>query len=79
MSQYSLELPNYLKNAASKVAQKEGVSLNQLFVIAIAEKISALETEDLLENMAANADEEEFFNALAKVPDEDVIEGDENI
>ncbi len=79
MSQHSLKLPDHLEDAAVKIAQKKGLSLNQFFVAAIAEKISALEADDLLNNMAEKSDERAFFDALAKVPDGDVIEGDECI
>ena len=40
MSQYALRLPDSLMEAARKVAKRDSTSLNQLFLTAIAEKIS---------------------------------------
>ena len=69
MSQYPLRLPNSLMEAARKAAGDEKTSMNQLFVTAIAEKLSALETETFLKQRAERADEEAYRKALAKVPD----------
>ena len=56
MSQYPLRLPKSLMEAARETADKEDVSMNQLFVTAIAEKLSALKTETFLQERAARAD-----------------------
>lgn len=42
--------------------------MNQLFVTAIAEKISALDTGKLLSERARHADLEKFQRALSRVP-----------
>ncbi len=55
--------------AARRLAKSENTSVNQLFVTAIAEKLSALSTEDYLARRAERADEQAYRNALAKVPD----------
>jgi hypothetical protein len=41
--------------------------MNQFFVVAIAEKIAALNTEQFFQKKAALADEEAYFQILAKV------------
>ena len=77
MSKYALRIPDSLFEAARQLAVKENTSINQLFVVAIAEKISAIQTEDLLKKRAAMADDEGYENVLGKIPSNEVIEGDE--
>lgn len=48
MSHYALRLPESLKEAARRLAAQDGSTMSQLFVTAIAEKISALETAAFL-------------------------------
>ncbi|MCO6433796.1 YlcI/YnfO family protein, partial [Nitrosomonas nitrosa] len=43
---YSLRLPKSLKEEVAKMAKRDGTSLNQFISMAVAEKISALETEE---------------------------------
>ncbi len=69
MSTISLRLPNYLHDTLRELAQEEQVSINQLIVLAIAEKVSALMTEDYIANRAARGDRAKFEAAMAKVPD----------
>ncbi|MBF0187074.1 MAG: hypothetical protein HQL50_04025 [Magnetococcales bacterium] len=69
MSQYPLRLPDSLMAAARKAAKDDNTSMNQLFVSAIAEKLSALQTEDLLAERAKQADIEAFNRVLDQVPD----------
>ncbi len=79
MSQYALRLPNSLFEQAKKTAKKDNVSMNQLFVSAIAEKLAVLEAETLLKQRAEQADMDAFRAILDKVPDGEVIQGDEVI
>ncbi len=58
MSRYALRLPDSLFEAAKALAEQEQTSLHQLFVIAIAEKVSALRTASYFRQRAAQADEE---------------------
>lgn len=51
------------------VAQQEGVSINQFVFTAVAEKMSALLTEQYLEERAARGSRERYEAALAEVPD----------
>jgi len=48
MSQYALRLPESLKAAAKRIAAQDDTTMNQFFVVAIAEKISAMETAAFL-------------------------------
>ncbi len=67
MSNYALRVPDFLMKTARFIAKKEKTSVNQLFVTAIAEKLSALQTEELLQERAALASSEAYFETLSKV------------
>ena len=54
-SNVALRLQNSLLLEAKKVAAAEGVALNQLINVAVAEKISALRTEDYFRERANRA------------------------
>lgn len=69
MATLSLRLPDSLHRHLKEAADKEGVSINQLISTAVAEKMSALMTVDLLGAMAREGSREEFERVLAKVPD----------
>lgn len=60
-SNFALRLQTSLLEEARKVAESEGVALNQLINVAVAEKLSALRTEDYFRARAAKAD---IANAL---------------
>ncbi len=77
MSKYALRLPDSLFEHAKSVASKENTSLNQLFITAIAEKISAIETEDILRARGNSADEKAYIEALTRVKKSRPISGDE--
>ena len=68
MSTISLRLPDSLHKQIRKLAQKESVSINQLVTLAVAEKLSALMTEELLDERAKRGNRTRFERALAKVP-----------
>ena len=53
MSSYALRLPESLKQAAKRIAAADDTTMNQFFVVAIAEKISAMETARFFEQRAA--------------------------
>jgi len=48
MSTLSVRLPNALHRHLRELAQREGVSMNQLISSAVGEKLAALMTEDYL-------------------------------
>ena len=54
MSSYALRLPESLKLAAKRIAAADDTTMNQFFVVAIAEKISAMETAQFFEQRAAS-------------------------
>ena len=77
MSTMSLRLPESLHEKARELAEREGISINQLVTTALAEKISALLTQEYLEARAARGAREEFLKVLGKVPQTDPDPEDE--
>ena len=67
MSALSIRLPDSLHKRIKEVAKKDNVSINQMITLAVAEKLSALETEDYLGNRANRASKAKFKKALGKV------------
>ena len=77
MSNYALRLPDSLLAYARQVAQEESVSMNQFFVAAIAEKVSALKTEAYFRERQARGELSGFDAWLAASPDLPPVPGDE--
>lgn len=50
-----------------KIAQKESISINQLIASAVAEKVSAIATEEYLQARAQQADKAAFESILARI------------
>ncbi|MFH1195975.1 MAG: DUF6290 family protein [bacterium] len=69
MSTISLRLPDSLHKKARSLAKKENTSINQLVSTALAEKISALATEEYIEERARKASKSKFNKAMKKVAD----------
>lgn len=69
MSTISLRLPDSLHDKVRELAERENISINQLVTLALAEKISALMTEEYLGDRAKRGSKEKFEKAMAKVPD----------
>jgi hypothetical protein len=70
MSSIRIKLPDSLHKVAIELAKKDHISINQFIATALAEKISALMTEDYLMKRAINAPtQEEFEKLLDKVAD----------
>ncbi len=67
MSTISLRLPESLHRSARELAKKENVSINQLITTAVAEKISALMTEEYLQTRAKRGSRKRFLRVLSKV------------
>lgn len=77
MSALSLRLPNSIHQHIKEIAQQEGVSINQFIASAVAEKISALMTEDYLTMRAQRAKKSDLTRILDKVPSRKPLPGDE--
>jgi hypothetical protein len=68
MSTLSLRLPDSLHETARTLAKQEHVSINQLIATAVAEKVSALMTEDYLIDRSRRGNEKDFRNIMSRVP-----------
>ncbi len=77
MSALSLRLPDSVHRHIKELAQQEGVSINQFISSAVAEKVSAIATEDYLQQRAQRADKQAFQRLLAKVPSRETVLGDQ--
>jgi len=72
MSVLSLRLPDSLHRQVKELASRDGISINQFVATAVAEKMSALMTEDYLRERAARGSRARYDAALAQVPDLEV-------
>ena len=77
MPNYPLRLPESVRKAAETAARLDGVSLNQFFATAIAEKAAALSGARAWEERAARANHTRFDEVMARVGREPPREGDE--
>jgi hypothetical protein len=62
-------MPDSLHKRLRSASKTEHASINQLVTLAIAEKLSALETMEYLEERAQRGSREKFDRVLSKVPD----------
>jgi hypothetical protein len=65
-SNFALRLQPSLLDEARKLAEQEGVALNQLINVAVAEKLSALRTESYIAERAGRADLPEALRVLKR-------------
>ncbi|MDH5717329.1 MAG: type II toxin-antitoxin system HicB family antitoxin [Spirochaetia bacterium] len=77
MSTISLRLPDSLHKRVRELAKQDNISINQFVTTALAEKMSALLTEEYLLDRAKKGSKSKFNKALSKVknttPDENDI------
>lgn len=64
VSTFPLRLPVSMKAALEKISKRDGTSLNQFLVIAAAEKLAAMETEEFFAERRSRADREAFRRIL---------------
>ncbi len=77
MANYALRVPESLFEYARHVAEEEKVSMNQFFVTAIAEKVSALKTESYFRERMAKGQDVAFDAWLNASPAAPADAGDE--
>lgn len=77
MANYALRVPESLFEYVRTVAEEEHVSMNQFFVAAIAEKVSALKTEAYFRERQARGEPIAFDAWLAASQEVPPLEGDE--
>jgi HicB family len=67
---YPLKLPASIKRAAERLAKEDGVSLNQWISVAVAQKVSVVETSaDFFRQRAGTAKAEDLKAFLDRAPD----------
>jgi len=77
-SNFALRLQPALLDEARKLAASEGVALNQLINVAVAEKVSALRTEEYFAERAGRADLARINRLLRRAgKGKPPVEGDE--
>jgi HicB family len=77
-SNFALRVPPTLLAEARKAAESEGVALNQLITLALAEKVSAMRVEEYFDERARRADPAKVSRILARVgKGNPPVEGDE--
>ncbi len=77
MSTLVVRLPESLHKNLQSVADLEGVSIDQFVSTSVAEKMSALLTQDYLKERAARGSREQYLAVLAKVPNAEPDENDQ--
>ncbi len=74
---YPLRLPRSLKETVERLAREDGTSINQFVAMAVAEKVSALETARFFEERKARAAFKAFDKIMKARRGEPPREGDE--
>lgn len=68
MSTLSIRIPDSLHASVKRFSKEDHVSINQFIAAAVAEKITALETENYLSERAQSGSTDKFNEILKKVP-----------
>lgn len=77
MSTFALRLPESLYVHAKQLAEQDQASLNQFITVAVAEKVSALNTAQFFAQRAGKSGPGDFARLLAKVKSREPVAGDE--
>ena len=74
---YPLRLPQSLKEAVERLSREDRISMNQFVAMAVAEKVSALETARFFANRTARADFKAFDKIMRRRKGKPPVDGDE--
>ena len=77
MSTFALRLPESLFAHAKQLAEHDHASLNQFITVAVAEKVSALNTVQFFADRAGKSKHADFARLLGQVKDREPLKGDE--
>lgn len=69
MNTLQIQLPDWLEREIRRIAEDGQMSIDQVVVSALAEKLSAMKSTDYLESRAKRGDRKKFLEVLRKVPD----------
>ena len=68
MSALNLRLPDSIHRHIREIAKRDGVSINTFITSAVSEKVSALMTEEYIDERAKRAKKGDFKKVLDRVP-----------
>jgi hypothetical protein len=74
---YPLRLPRSLKDTVERLSREDGTSMNQFMAMAVAEKVSALQTARYFEDRKGRADFKAFDKIMRRRSGKPPREGDE--
>jgi hypothetical protein len=74
---YALRLPQSLKDSVERLSRQDGTSINQFVAMAVAEKVSALQTARYFEDRKAQADFKAFDKIMRRRSGKPPRDGDE--
>ncbi len=77
MSTFALRLPDSLYAHAKQMAEQDQASLNQFITVAVAEKVSALQTAEFFAQRAGSAKPGDLARLLKQVKSREPLVGDE--
>ena len=69
MNELTISLPHSLHSKLQQLAEREGISVDQLAASALTEKIAALLTPDYLSERAKRGSRSRFEQAMANIKD----------
>lgn len=72
----ALRLPDSLGMSLKEFSKHEHISMNQFIATAVAEKLTALQTYDYLEEKSKKGSAKHLKSMLSKVPDVEPLEDD---
>ena len=74
---FQLRLPRSMKEAIARLAKQDGVSMNQMITLAVAEKLAVMDAMDNLKWRASRADYAWFDRSMNREGGEPPRVGDE--
>ena len=69
MSTLSIRIPDSYHTMVKELSKTDNISINQFITAAIGEKLTALQTENYVEQRAKKGSREKFLTVLNKAPD----------
>ena len=77
MGVLSIRIPDSLHNELKKVSKLDHISINQFIASAITEKVTAMETENYIQERSKFGNKDKYLSILKKVPNVESLENNE--
>ena len=77
MSNLTVRIPESLHQGLRDVSKREGVSINQFIAMAVTEKLSTINTHDMISQKKQKGSMENILRVLSKVKSREPLPGDE--